>query len=305
MPVSPSMRPDPDTRRLLPRQSCELVVADTQTCALTVVYDTQELIEAPNWTLDGKWLVFNADGRLFRISPDGTDGPYRINTAPVENLNNDHVLAPDGENVFLSAIDGHLYVVSLAGGIPRKLSNDQAAARNYRHYLHGVSPDGQTLTYVAYEKNGDANMMRIAVIPSAGGAETYLTDGNCPVDGPEYSPDGSWLYFNGELAATRPGHAQIFRMRPDGTGVQQLTYDPRVNWFPHLSPNGNQMVYLSFPEGTLGHPADKAVILRLAAPDGSGMRDLDAFNGGQGSINVPSWAPDSVRLAYVRYPITR
>ena len=303
MPVSPSMRPDPDTRRLLPRQSCELVVADTATGATTVIYDTQELIEAPNWTLDGKWLVFNADGRLFRISPDGTDGPHRINTAPVENLNNDHVLAPDGENVFLSANDGHLYVVPLTGGTPRKLSNDQAASRKYRHYLHGVSPDGQTLTYVAYEKGVDGNMMRIAVIPAAGGVEAYLTDGSCPVDGPEYSPDGQWLYFNGEQAATRPGHAQIFRMRPDGSGVEQLTHDPRVNWFPHLSPNGNQMVYISFPEGTLGHPADKAVILRLAAPDGSGMRDLDAFNGGQGSINVPSWAPDSVRCAYVRYPI--
>ena len=303
MPVSSSMRPDPDTRRLLPRQSCELVIAEATTGATTVIFDTQELIEAPNWTQDGRWLVFNADGRLFRISPDGSDGPHRINTAPVENLNNDHVLAPDGKNVFVSANDGHLYVVPLAGGRPKKLSNDQDPARRYRHYLHGVSPDGLTLTYVAYEKTGSGNMMRIAVIPAAGGTESYLTDGSCPVDGPEFSPDGKWLYFNGELGATRPGHAQIFRMRPDGAGLQQLTHDNRVNWFPHLSPDGRQMVYISFPEGTLGHPADKDVILRLAAPDGGAIRDLDAFNGGQGSINVPSWAPDSTRFAYVRYPL--
>ena len=297
------MRPDPNTRRLLPRQCCGLVVLDVASGKTTVLYDTQELIEAPNWTLDGKWLVYNADGRLFRISPDGTDGPHRINTAPVENLNNDHVLAPDGKTVFISANDGHLYVVPLTGGIPKRISNNQDPARKYRHYLHGISPDGKTLTYVAYEARGAGSMMRLAVIPAAGGTEAYLTDGACPVDGPEYSPDGKWLYYNGEGAARRPGHAQIFRMRPDGSDVEQLTDDDRVNWFPHLSPDGRMMCYISFPEGTLGHPADKDVILRMANPDGTGIRDLDAFNGGQGSINVPSWSPSSGQLAYVRYPI--
>lgn len=298
-----NMRPDPNTRRLLPRQSSELVVLDVATGQTAVIYDTQELIEAPNWTLDGQWLIYNADGRLFAISPDGRNGPHRINTAPVENLNNDHVLAPDGKNIFISANDGHLYVVPLTGGVPKKISNDQDPARQYRHFLHGVSPDGMTLAYVAYEPVGTGIMMRLAVIPAAGGTETYLTDGSCPVDGPEYSPDGAWLYYNGEGAARRPGHAQIFRMRPDGTGVEQLTHDDRVNWFPHVSPDGKLMVYISFPEGTLGHPADKDVILRLALPDGGQMRDLDAFNGGQGTINVPSWSPDSARLAYVRYPV--
>ena len=297
------MRPDPDTRRLLPRQSSELVVLDLATGQTTVIYEAQELIEAPNWTLDGAWLIYNADGRLWRIAPDGRDGPQRINTAPVENLNNDHVLAPDGQNIFLSANDGHLYVVPLTGGVPVKVSNDQDPARKYRHYLHGVSPAGLTLTYVAYEQGPKGVMMRLAVIPAVGGTEAYLSDGTCPVDGPEFSPDGKWLYYNGEGAARRPGHAQIFRMRPDGSGVQQLTHDDRVNWFPHLSPDGQWMAYISFPQGTLGHPADKAVILRLARPDGTDTRDLDAFNGGQGSINVPSWAPGSDKLAYVRYPV--
>lgn len=296
-----SQRPGPDTRRLVPRQASELVVLHLVSGQITMVYQAQELLEAPNWTLDGRWLVYNADGRLWRISPDGTDGPHRINTAPVENLNNDHVLAPDGLNIFVSANDGHLYEVPLAGGLPRRITEDQA--ENYNHYLHGVSPDGAVLTFVALERIPGGIFTRLALVPVQGGEVTYLTDGSVQVDGPEFSPDGKWLYFNSEAAARRPGHAQIFRMRPDGSGTQQLTHDDRVNWFPHVSPDGAWMVYISFPEGTLGHPADKAVILRLARPDGSEIRDLDAFNGGQGTINVASWAPGSDRLAYVRYPV--
>ncbi|MBC7478147.1 MAG: biopolymer transporter Tol [Pseudorhodobacter sp.] len=294
-------RPDPNVRRLLPRQSSELVVLDITTGISTVIYDAQELFEAPNWTLDGRWLVYNADGRLWRISPDGSDGPHRINTAPVEDLNNDHLLAPDGINIYVSANDSHLYVVPLTGGTPKRITGDQGD--NYRHYLHGVSPDGATLAYVALSKVPGGIFTRLALVPSAGGEPTYLTDGSYQIDGPEYTPDGAWIYYNGEAAARRPGHAQLFRMRPDGTGIEQLTHDDRVNWFPHLSPDGAWMVYISFPQGTLGHPADKAVILRLARPDGSDIRDLDAFNGGQGTINVPSWAPGSDRLAYVRYPV--
>ena len=297
------MRPDLDTRRLLPRQSCELVVAEVSGAAPKLIYDTQELIEAPNWTPDGKSLIYNADGRLFRISVDGSDGPHRINTAPVENLNNDHLIAPDGKRIFVSANDGHLYVVSIAGGVPTRISQDQDPARNYRCYLHGIAPDGQTLAYVALEQRAGRSMTRIATLPVAGGVASYLTDGACPVDGPEYSPDGTWLYFNAEIGARQAGHAQLFRMRLDGSGIEQLSDDARVNWFPHLSPDGRHLAWISFPPGTIGHPADRAVILRLAAPDGSGCRDLDAFNGGQGSINVNSWAPGSDRLAYVRYPI--
>ena len=296
------MRPSLDSRRLLPRQTSELVVAGL-TGIPQVIYETQELIEAPNWTPDGAWLIYNADGRLFRISPDGTDGPHRITTAPVENLNNDHVIAPDGKSIFVSANDGQLYGVGITGGVPKRVSHDQEPSRKHRCYLHGISPDGQTLAYVALEQAGGRTMTRIASIPAGGGAETLLTDGSCPVDGPEYAPDGKWLYFNSEAGATSVGHAQLFRMRPDGSAVAQLTDDARVNWFPHMSPDGLKMAYISFPTGTLGHPADRAVILRLANPDGTARRDLDAFNGGQGTINVNSWAPGSDRLAYVRYPI--
>lgn len=300
----PSMRPGPETRRLLPRQISELVVFDIATSTARVIYETGELIEAPNWSPDGKWLIYNGDGRLFRISPDGLDGPHRINTAPVENLNNDHVVSPDGRSFFVSANDGHLYQVPFEGGVPRRVSNEHEASRGFKYYLHGISPDGATLAYIGLERReGGGIFTRVCTIPSAGGDDVFLTDGACPVDGSEFSPDGKWIYFNSEAAATQRGHAQAFRMRPDGSELEQLTHDERVNWFPHPAPNGRDLVYLSYPVGTTGHPADKDVILRLMPAEGGRARDLDAFNGGQGTINVNSWAPNSSAFAYVRYPV--
>lgn len=297
------MRPG-HARRLLPNQVSELVIATRDGGQQDVIYETSELIEAPNWSPDGRWLIYNADGRVFRISTDGADGPNRINTAPIEDLNNDHVISPCGKTLFLSANDGHLYHSPIDGGHPVKISNDQDPGRKFRYYLHGISPDGETLSYVGYEKGESGNnVTRICTIPAAGGADVVLTDGQCPVDGPEFSADGDWIYFNSEAAATVPGHAQIFRMRPDGSGVAQLTHDARVNWFPHAAPDGSLFSYISFPTGTLGHPADKDVIIRTMNPDGSNIVDIDRFNGGQGSINVTSWAPDSQRFAYVRYPV--
>lgn len=290
-------------RRLGTHQVSELVVASRDGQQKTVIYETGDLIEAPNWTLDGKWLIYNADGRIFRISADGQDGPQRINTAPIEDLNNDHVLAPDGKTIYLSARDGHLYACSLEGGTPERVSNLQDPTRKFRYYLHGCSPDGATLTYVGLEQANGKTVTRICTIPTKGGQDQALTDGKCPVDGPEYSADGTWIYFNSEAAATRPGHAQIFRMRPDGSTPEQLTHDVRVNWFPHAAPDGTCWSYISFPVGTQGHPADKDVIIRTMDPEGGRIRDIDRFHGGQGSINVNSWAPDSQRFAYVRYPI--
>ncbi|MCB1517039.1 MAG: PD40 domain-containing protein [Hyphomicrobiaceae bacterium] len=281
-------------------QTSELVVANAQTGANEVIYSTPDLIEAPNWTPDGQWLVFNQEGRLFRLSTHG-GVPELIDTGSIDRLNNDHVLSPDGETVFVSNGDGHLYRVAIDGGEPARVSNDHPG-RAYRYYLHGVSPDGKELAYVGLEMMDGKPVTWICTIPAAGGKDKMLTDGACPVDGPEYSPDGEWIYFNSEAAASQPGHAQLFRMSRDGSGTQQLTFDDRVNWFPHLSPDGSRLVYISYPAGTIGHPADKQVIIRSMDPNGGGPADLDSFNGGQGTINVNSWAPDSFHFAYVRYP---
>jgi len=268
-----------------------------------VIYETDERIEAPNWSPDGKWLVFNSQGSLWSIPAHGGAKPKLIPAGEVKSINNDHVLSPDGRTIYFSA-SGHLYAVPFAGGQPRRISNEQAPERKFRYYLHGVSPDGQTLSYVGLEALGDDPWGRteLYTIPVAGGADTQLTNIPRPNDGPEYSPDGRWIYFNSEIDAEVPGHSQCYRMAPDGTGIEQLTHDERVNWFPHISPDGRWVVYISFPPGTIKHPADKDVILRRMKPDGREQADIIGFNGGQGTINVNSWSPDGEHFAFVVYP---
>lgn len=269
-----------------------------------VIYQTHERIEAPNWSPDGKWLVYNSKGSLWRMSADGKALAEQIPTGNIKNINNDHVLSPDGNTVYFSA-GGHLYAVPFEGGQPRRISNEQAPERKFQYYLHGVSPDGKTLAYAGVETAGSNPWGRIDLytIPAAGGADIRLTNTPTPDDGPEYSSDGKWIYFNSELNAKVPGHSQCYRMAPDGSGIEQLTHDERVNWFPHISPDRNWIVYLSFPKGTEKHPANKDVILRRMKPDGSEQTDLTTFNGGQGTINVNSWSPDSKRFAFVVYPV--
>ena len=292
----------PARRELQHGQVSRLMIADAETGQTRLVVEVDSLMEAPNWTPDGRWLVVNGGGRLHRIAAEGSGSLQEIDTGSVRTCNNDHVLSPDGETIYLSAA-GDLYSVPFAGGEPKRISNVHDASRQYRYFLHGVSPDNQTLAYVAVENfDGDPwGRVNIATIPSAGGPDRYLTDLTVRADGPEYSPDGRWIYYNSEQAATIPGHAQIFRMRPDGSGGEQLSFDDRVNWFPHVSPDGRTLVYLSYPPGTRNHPADLDVILRVMPSDGGESRDVVGFNGGQGTINVNSWAPDSKRFAYVEY----
>jgi TolB protein len=294
-------------RKLLPGQVAQLRTIAIDGSDAKLVLTTPQRIEAPNWTPDGKWLVYNSAGGLLKIAADGSGEPQPIPTGSVRTVNNDHLLSPDGKTIYLSA-SGHLYAVPFAGGEPRRISNEPPPDRKYRCFLHGISPDGRTLAYVRVTDSGRADIpprSDIYTISADGGADVQLTDTPAPDDGPEYSPDGRWIYFNSELNAQRAGHAQIYRMKPDGTGVEQLTHDDRVNWFPHVSPDGQWVVYLSYPAGTTGHPADKDVILRRMRPDGSEQADVVACFGGQGTINVNSWAPDSRRFAYVAYPIQR
>jgi len=290
-------------RTLQPGQQCEVWVASA-TGERELVYATGDiLLEAPNWTLDGASLVLNGGGKLWTLDLAGRT-TSQVPLTGIPDLNNDHVLDPDGGHVFLSANDGHIYRAALAGGEATRITKDDGSF----HFLHGVSPDGEELAYVSIEAGDFTRPGRLVTVPASGGATTPISvDGHC--DGPEYSPDGEWLYFNTEAFTGRPGHAQLARVRAaGGRGVnnndaERLLESDTVDWFPHLSPNGRLASYIRFPSGTQGHPADLPVDVVLVSTD-DWAAPLQAWPlfGGQGTLNVNSWAPDSGRLAYVAYP---
>lgn len=289
-----------ENRVLLPGQTCVIRVFDLDTQVVTTVHEsTDTLFEAPNWSRDDQ-LIVNANGALWSLPSNGSAVPTRIPIDGVPDLNNDHVLASSGDGVFVSANDFHIYKASLAGGTARRITEDDGSL----HFLHGVSPNGSTLAYVRLEPNGDDWWASATIheIDVDGSGDRAVTTHPGPADGPEYSPDGEWIYFNTEQF--EKGRAQISRIRPDGSGLEQLTFNERVNWFPHLSPTGGAAVYLSFPQGTEGHPADKMVQLVLVTDDNWEQgRVVAEFNGGQGTLNVNSWAIDGRAFAFVEYPI--
>ena len=287
----------PATRTLAPDQTSRIRIADIATGRISTVHESHtHLFEAPNWTASDE-LVLNADGGLWRLALDGRSEPSPIPLTGVPALNNDHVLDPDGAHVYLSADDGHIYRAPLTGGEARRITRgDGSTAR----YLHGVSPDGMRLAYIGLSAAGAV----VVTVSVDGTGETRLTTHASPADGCEYSPDGEWIYFNTEQFSTAAGHAQVARMRTDGSALEQLTVDDDVNWFPHLAPDGRTAVYLAFPPGTLGHPADRTVALRLVRDGGwRAPQTLHTLPGGQGTINVNSWSPLSDRFAFVEYPV--
>jgi Tol biopolymer transport system component len=293
-------------RVLQPGQRAELYVLDVETGASELLLSSTEvLFEAPNWHPDGRWIVVNGDGVLHRV--DVVDTPSELEEIPapgLAELNNDHLISPDGRWHYVSANDGHLYRLPWEGGEAERVTTAKAPERIFRHFLHGVSPNGRTLAYVGTEVLGTDEWGRRALwlLDLDSGEERLLGDGYSPADGPEFSPDGHSVYFNSEAASTVEGHAQLFRHDLRDGSVEQLTSDERVNWFPHPAPDGRRLVYLSYPPGTVGHPADLAVELRAIDRPGDAPRTLVALPGGQGTINVRSWAPDGKRLAYVAYP---
>ncbi|GAC1661846.1 MAG: SMP-30/gluconolactonase/LRE family protein [Candidatus Acidiferrum sp.] len=258
-----------------------------------VVYVTRGRIEAPNWMPDGKSLLFNRDGHIERLALAGGK-PQVIDTGFANRCNNDHGISPDGSQLAISdqSQEEHrsrVYIVPMTGGTPRRIT------RNSPSYWHGWSPDGKTLAFVG-QRDGDFD---IYSIPAAGGEETRLTTAKGLDDGPEYSPDGKYIYFNSE----RTGSMQIWRMHPDGSDQEQITSDEFNNWFPHISPDGKWMVLLSYEKGVTGHPENKDVALRIMSLSDKKISVLAKLFGGQGTINVPSWSPDSRQVAFVSYQL--
>ena len=272
-----------------------LQILDVKTGEVTTVQEFPYLIEAPNWTVDGQWLVYNSGGKLYRISPNGGETTL-ISTGDINGCNNDHVLSADGKSIAISASSmtrpgSRIYTLPLEGGQP-KLITPLAPS-----YLHGWSPDGKTFCYCA-ERDGEYD---IYTIPSTGGEEKRLTTAVGLDDGPEFSPNGKYIWFN----SVRSGLMQIYRMKADGSQQRQMTFDSKLNsWFPHVSPDGKNVAFIAYHRGDLEpneHLANKNVVLRVMNARGRKLRTVHSLFGGQGTINVNSWAPDSRRLAFVSY----
>jgi len=259
----------------------------------SVVYVAPEHFEAPNWTPDGAAFLLNSNGHILRLPVTGGT-PATIDTGFAVRCNNDHGISPDSKWLAISdqSQEEHhslVYVVPIGGGAPRRIT------KNSPSYWHGWSPDGATLAFVG-QRNGDFD---IYTIPITGGDETRLTTAKGLDDGPEYSPDGKYIYFNSD----RTGAMQIWRMRADGSAQEQITSDEFNNWFPHISPDGRWMVFLSYEKEVTGHPENKNVLLRLMSLEDRKVSLLARLFGGQGTINVPSWSPDSKQVAFVSYEL--
>ncbi|MBW6419947.1 hypothetical protein KX729_00660 [Rhizobium sp. XQZ8] len=256
-----------------------------------IVWQTEELFEAPNWSPDGRYLLLNSDGRMYRLSPAGDGEPEPVDTGFAAQCNNDHGISPDGSLIAISDKvefgKSAIYVLPAAGGEPKLVTP------NLPSYWHGWSPDGKRFVYCGIR--GD--LFDIYTIGVKGGDEQRMTFGEGRNDGPDYSPDGRWIYFN----SSRSGLMQIWRVPVQGGPAERITDNDYGDWFPHPSPRGDKIVFVSYDADVFDHPRDLHVRVRLMDMDGGNVETLFDLFGGQGTMNSPNWSPDGDEFAYVRY----
>lgn len=268
----------------------DIQILNVETGNSRIIYQSPLSLQAPNWTKDGKYLIYNSNDLLYKFDLK-TNTPVVLNTGVAVHNNNDHVLSFDGK--WLAVSNGEKYgsigyVVPAIGGDARKITPTGPS------YMHGWSPDGKSIVFCG-DRNNEFDVYKI---PSAGGPEVRLTTAPGLDDGPEYSPDGKYIYF----CSVRTGLMQVWRMKPDGSEQTQLTNDDFDNWFPHVSPDGKWIVFITFMKDEVApgdHPFYKHVYLRMMPVDGGKPKVIAYLYGGQGTINTPSWAPDSKHLAFV------
>jgi TolB protein len=279
-------------------------VYNLQTDTVDVVYRDSRVIEAPNWSPDGKVLLVNTGGDLYSLPMDNAGAKIlnKLNISGMDHCNNDKGYSPDGTLIAFSASHdapgSQIYTVPAQGGTPKRIVPETPS------YFHAFSTDGQWMAFVAQRHGKSFNIFRV---PTAGGEQEQLTSKPAYDDGPDYSPDGQWIYFN----SNRSGGWDIWRMPVTGAGpndarAEQVTNDGYEDWFPHCSPDGKHLVFLSFPHGTANHNGHMQVQLRMIPLPGGHVtfgpiRILAGFFGGQGTINVNSWSPDSTKFAFVTY----
>ena len=269
----------------------QTIAIDNNARMAMVVLTERARIEAPNWSRDGKSLIFTRDGKLWTIPVGGGDATP-IDIGGLNDCTGSHGLSPDGKWLAMTCTMAsnpgrRVYMVPSGGGAPRVVTEHPDS------YFHSWSPDGKTIAFTR-PSHGSGNIYAISV---DGGPETALTTGSGISDDPDYSPDGQYIYFNSD----RTGSMEIWRMRADGSQPIQVTFDGMSSWTPHPSPDGKSILLLSFGKGVTGHPANKDVTLRIVNVADGKIRDLVHIVGGSGSDNVPNWSPDGTHFAFVSY----
>lgn len=286
------------TKHYKPRIS-KLETFHTENKQRTVLFSSKKIVESPNWGHDGSYMIYNSNGNMYRLDLK-TKRSYQIDTGFAKQCNANHGITPDGTGIIFSNNDperktgptigggSRIYYVPIKGGVPRLLT-EKAASK-----WHGISPDGKVIAYSG-SRNGEFD---IYIMHIKGGAELRLTSARGLDDGPDYSPDGKYIYFN----SYRTGSMEIWRIDANGSNPIQITDDTFSNWFPHPSPDGKYLLIMSYlNEQGYVHPAEKDVMLRLLNLDTGKIEILFRITGGQGTVNSPSWAPNSKEFAFVSY----
>ncbi|WP_455169158.1 transporter [Aegicerativicinus sediminis] len=281
-----------------------LEIYDLKSNTRSVVLSEPNHFEAPNWSKDGSYLIVNGEGKLYKIDLE-TKKKIQIPTGSISLVNNDHGISPDGKTLAISGFDNsktdtlflmneqwkrsQIFVLPIDGGEPTLITNNKTS------FWHGWSPDGTKMVYTAKRDSEEFDIYKIEVESKK---ETQLTHKNGHDDGPEFSNDGKYIYYN----SMETGSMEIWKMESDGTNKKQLTNDNHSNWFPHPSPIRDVLVYLAFIEDQgENHPPMKEVALKLFDLHSGTITTLFTFTGGQGTINVPSWSPTGDKFAFVSY----
>jgi Tol biopolymer transport system component len=272
-----------------------LEVLEVSTGHRKILHSNSNSIQAPNWTPNGEELIYNSEGRLYRYNlSNGRIGP--LNTGFAIHNNNDHVLTFDGNLIGIShhnAEDNNqstLYYLPVEGSFTPVQVTSRGAGNSY---LHGWSPDNKQMLFTGHRK-GQYDIYSVDILT---GEEVQLTNQKTLDDGPEFSPDGIHIFFN----SARTGRMQLWRMNADGSNQIQLTHDEYNDWFPHVSPDNKWIAFISFPKeiDVSDHPFYKHCLLRIMPYNGGTPKIIGYIYGGQGSINVPSWSPDSKFISFV------
>jgi TolB protein len=275
-----------------------LEVMDVATGLRKILHSEPGSIQAPNWTPDDK-LIYNSAAGVMYTYDIRTGKVAELNTGTRRQNNNDHVLSFDGKMLALSNYAGDprrsvAFILPVGGSDEPK----QITSPDVGHtYLHGWSPDGKKLVFTGGRRGETGNYRNLWAVDIQTKVEAALTPPGTLDDGPEYTPDGKYIYFN----SVRTGTMQIWRMQPDGSHPEQVTFDEYNDWFPHISPDGKWIVYIAFPTDMdpWSHPFYRQCYIRLMPTSGGVPKTIGYLYGGQGSMNTPGWSPDSKRIAFV------